>query len=62
MTVFIQYFKRYEAAGKLHHIDDYLIPWIDLPYWPDGYKPDTLNLVQFPQPSTSWEKYFGPRD
>lgn len=64
MTVFIAYFKRFEAAGKLHHIDDYKIPWIDQPWWPavDVYKPDTLNLVQYPQPSTSYEKYFGPRD
>ena len=56
------YFKRFEAAGKLHHIDNYKIPWIDQPYFPEGYKPDTLNLVQFPQPAPSWEGHFGPRD
>jgi len=55
MTVFINYFKRYEAAGKLHHIDDYLIPWIDLPYYPPEYAPDTCNLVQYPSSGNEWK-------
>ena len=57
MEVGLEYFKRFENAGQLHHIDDYTIPYVELPYYHEGYKPDTLGLVNFPQPASTRDTY-----
>ena len=45
MTKLVREFEAYESAGNMHLVD---IPYVELPDFPDDYRPDTLGLVNYP--------------
>jgi len=51
MTKLVAEFEEYETEGKMHLVD---IPYVDLPNFPDDYRPDTLGLVNYPHKSPKY--------